>query len=84
MTQSPLAWNSLGYISILAIVGSAISVILYNVLIKAAGTVFASSCTYLIPVVAILWGVFDGETVNMAQVMSMVVIILSVYLINRD
>jgi drug/metabolite transporter (DMT)-like permease len=84
LQQNPLALQSLGYISILAIVGSAISVILYNILIKLSGTVFASSCTYLIPVVAILWGVFDGETVKIGQIVSMGVIILSVYLINRD
>jgi drug/metabolite transporter (DMT)-like permease len=84
LSQNPQAMASMGYVSILAIVGSAISVILYNVLIKASGTVFASSCTYLIPVVAIMWGVFDGETVNTDQIASMVVIILSVYLINRD
>jgi drug/metabolite transporter (DMT)-like permease len=84
VNQSPLAWQSSGYVSILAIVGSAISVILYNNLIKLSGTVFASSCTYLIPVVAILWGVLDGETVNAVQLISMGVIILSVYLINKD
>jgi drug/metabolite transporter (DMT)-like permease len=75
---------SLGYISILAIVGSALSVIAYNILIKNSGTVFASSCTYLIPIVAIGWGLFDGEKVNFYQIFSIVVIILSVYLINRD
>ncbi len=84
MANSPLAISSLGYISILAIVGSAISVIAYNILIKNSGTVFASSCTYLIPVVAIGWGLFDGEMVNFYQIFSIVVIILSVYLINRD
>jgi len=84
MANSPMAMSSLGYISILAIVGSAISVIAYNILIKNSGTVFASSCTYLIPVVAIGWGLFDGEMVNFYQVFSIVVIILSVYLINRD
>lgn len=84
VSHNSLAWQSLGYISILAIVGSAISVILYNVLIKNAGTVFASSCTYLIPVVAILWGVFDGESIRTAQILSMAVIIMSVYLINKD
>lgn len=84
LTSSPMAMSSLGYISILAIVGSALSVIAYNVLIKNSGTVFAASCTYLIPVVAIVWGVFDGETVNFYQVFSIIVIILSVYLINRD
>jgi drug/metabolite transporter (DMT)-like permease len=84
LANSPSAMPSLGYISILAIVGSAISVIAYNILIKNSGTVFASSCTYLIPVVAIGWGLFDGETVNFYQIFSIVVIILSVYLINRD
>jgi len=84
VTTSPMAMSSLGYISILAIVGSALSVIAYNILIKNSGTVFAASCTYLIPVVAIGWGIFDGETVNFYQVFSIIVIILSVYLINRD
>lgn len=84
LSQSPLAISSLGYVSILAIVGTALSVILYNILIKKAGVLFASSCTYLIPVVAVLWGLFDGESVNFAQILSIVAIILSVYLINRD
>jgi drug/metabolite transporter (DMT)-like permease len=84
LANSPMAMPSLGYISILAIVGSALSVIAYNILIKNSGTVFASSCTYLIPVVAICWGLFDDEMVNSYQIFSIVVIILSVYLINRD
>lgn len=81
---SPLALQSFGFICILAVIGSALSVIAYNILIKNSGTVFASSCTYLIPIVAIGWGTFDGENVNFYQILSIVVIILSVYLINRD
>lgn len=84
LVESPKALSSLGYISILAVVGTAISVILYNVLIRSSGAVFASSCTYLIPVVAVCWGVFDGENVNLMQILSIGAIILSVYLINRD
>lgn len=84
LTSSPKALGSLGYVSILAMVGTAISVILYNVLIKKAGVLFASSCTYLIPIVAVLWGIWDGENVNFAQVLSIIAIIFSVYLINRD
>lgn len=83
LAQSPQALPALGYISILAIVGTAISVILYNILIRRAGAVFASSCTYLIPVVAVGWGVFDGENVNFVQLLSVAALILSVYLINR-
>ena len=48
LSHHPQALSSLGYICILAIIGSALSVIIFNVLIKMAGTVFASSCTYLI------------------------------------
>lgn len=81
--EHTLGWQSFGYICILAIFGTALSVILYNVLIKKAGVIFASSCTYLIPVVAVLWGVFDGEKVNFVQLLSILCIILSVYLINR-
>lgn len=80
---NPMAIQSLIYIGILAIVGSALSVIAYNVLIREAGVIFASTCTYLIPIVAIVWGVIDYEAVNTPQFLSMAVIIASVYLINR-
>jgi drug/metabolite transporter (DMT)-like permease len=83
LKTNPMALGSLGYVSLLAIVGSALSVIVYNTLIKEAGAVFASTCTYLIPIIAVIWGVLDGETVNLPQVCGVVVVILSVYMINR-
>jgi len=82
-TQNPLAIVSLGYICVLAVIGTALSVIIYNNLIKISGATFASSCTYLIPVVAVLWGLFDAETVNSKQILCILVIILSIYLINK-
>lgn len=75
--------SSLGYVSILAILGTALSVIVYNTLIKEAGTVFAATCTYLIPIVAVMWGLIDGEPVNLWQIFGVLVIIFSIYLINR-
>lgn len=80
--EKPGAMVSLGYVSILAIVGSAISVVIYNTLIKMSGTVFAASCTYLIPVVAIGWGVLDGESVHAMQMAAVLVIIAGIRLIN--
>lgn len=80
--EHPFALQSLGYISILAIVGSALSVVVYNTLIKQAGTVFAASCTYLIPIVAIGWGLLDGEIVNIAQIIAIFVIIGGIWMIN--
>lgn len=79
----PNAWESLGYVSILAIVGSAISVILFNVLIKKSNAIFASSCTYLIPVVAMMWGVFDNERIVWPQYLSILVILAGIWLINK-
>lgn len=81
-SEHPLGASSLGYVSILAIVGSALSVVVYNTLIKMSGTVFAASCTYLIPIVAIGWGVLDGEVVNLIQIMAVLIIIAGIWLIN--
>lgn len=84
LKTNPGAGLSLFYISILAIVGTAISLALYNYLIQISDTIFASSCTYLIPVVAMAWGMLDGENVSSAQIVSVIVIIISVYFINKS
>ncbi len=81
-TQHPEGLRSLGYVSILAIVGSALSVIFYNTLIKLSGSVFSSSCTYLIPIVAIGWGLLDDEVVHPLQIFAVIVIIAGIWLIN--
>lgn len=81
--QHPGGFSSFGFICILAIVGTALSIIIYNTLIKEAGTVFAASCTYLIPIVAVGWGIFDGESITLIQLLSVAVIILGVWLINK-
>jgi drug/metabolite transporter (DMT)-like permease len=84
LAEHPRAAASLFYTGILGVVGSALSVIAYNYLINKAGTVFASSCTYLIPIVALFWGMLDGESVNFSQMACVLVLIFSVYLLNRD
>lgn len=81
--QHPLFWQSLGYVAILAIGGTALSVMLFNLLVKNTGTLFSSSVTYLIPIVAMLWGYFDGETISWRHIISILVILGGVYLINR-
>jgi drug/metabolite transporter (DMT)-like permease len=84
LASKPGAVTSLGYVTILGMLGTALSVVLYNILIRNAGVLFASSCTYLIPIVALLWGVGAGEAVNFPQLISIGTIILGVYLINYD
>lgn len=83
MQTMPLAWESLGYVCILAIFGTALSVIIFNLLIREAGTLFASSVTYLIPVVAMGWGAFDGEIISPVHILFIFVILGGVWLVNK-
>jgi drug/metabolite transporter (DMT)-like permease len=52
-------------------------------LIRIASPVFAASVTYLLPLVAVLWGVWDGERLNLYQLMGAFVILLGVYMVNK-
>ncbi|UTW63702.1 DMT family transporter [bacterium SCSIO 12741] len=74
---------NLGYITILGVVGTAAALLLFNQLIKATTAIFASTVTYLIPIVAMSWGILDGETVTLMHAGGMGLILFGVYLINR-
>ena len=76
--------TSLGYVAILSIVGTGIAKTIYNKLVQISDPVFSSSVTYLIPIVAIIWGVFDGETLSFVQVLGAVIILFGVYLVNAS
>lgn len=75
--------TSTGYSFILGIFGSAIASVLFYVLLKKAGAVFASMVTYGIPIVAIFWGIIYGEQVGWKQAASMAVMLLGVWWVNR-
>lgn len=79
----PGAWEALMYIAILAVFSTAIALVLFNKLIQMSTTLFASSTTYLIPVVALMWGVLDGEVIHLWHYVGMVVILAGVFIVNR-
>lgn len=68
-------------INILGILGSGLAFWVFNLLIKETSPVFASSVTYLIPIVAIFWGVIDGEDFGIVQFYLCLVIFCGIYLI---
>ena len=74
---------SLGYITILAILGTSFSVVLFNKLIKDTSAIFAASVTYLIPIVAILWGVLEDEPIKYKHYIGICIILCGVYLVNK-
>ena len=83
MASHHQAWENLGYVAILGVVGTSIAVILFNYLIKRTSSIFAASVTYAIPVVAVLWGVVINEDVGIHHASGMGAILLGVYLVNN-
>ena len=74
---------ALVYVITLAVLGTAFAVILFNELIKRTSAIFASSVTYIIPIIAILWGVIDKESVTITHLMAIIIILCAVYLVNK-
>ncbi len=84
LANDPANFAGLGYLSVLAVVGTGIALIAFNKLIKMTSPVFASSVTYMIPVVAILWGVIDGEKFKPAYFFWFLLIITGIILVNAN
>jgi drug/metabolite transporter (DMT)-like permease len=83
LQNHPHGWSSLGYVAILAILGTSISVIVYNILIREAGTLFAASVTYLMPIIAMGWGLRDHETVTLLHLVFILIILGGVWMVNK-
>ncbi|MDP2174294.1 MAG: DMT family transporter [Bacteroidota bacterium] len=83
IAQSSEAMGPLLYILILGVLGSAISLIVFNMLVKKSTALFAASVTYLIPIFAYFWGVIDGEPIGWFQVGGMGLILLGITLTRR-
>jgi len=81
--QSPEYIQSLGFVFILALFSSVIAVILFNHLIKYTTAIFAASVTYIIPIFAIMWGLFDGEKLYPFQLIWIGLILIGIYLVNK-
>lgn len=81
--ELPNAWSTLGLVAILAIIGTAIANMLYFKLTQRTSALFASTVTYLIPVIAIFWGFLDGENIDWTYPVGLSFILFGVYLTSR-
>ena len=68
---------------VLAVIGTSVASIIFNKLLSTSSAIFASSITYLIPIVAIFWGFFDGEIISISHLLGFGIIITGVYLVNK-
>lgn len=76
-------YEALGYLSVLAIFGTAIGIALFYKLIQDTSAVFASTVSYLLPIVAVIWGVLDGEQFTLWYLLGAVLILIGIYLIRE-
>lgn len=83
LRTNPAAPAALGYIAILGAFGTAISVLLFNQLLQAGTIIFATSVTYTIPIVAVLWGIVLHEQFTAIHALGFAIILAGVWLANR-
>lgn len=81
--QNDAIYMSIGSVAILSLFGTVMAKIIFNSLIQISSPVFASSVAYLMPLVALLWGLLDGEVFGINQGLASSLILLGVYLVNK-
>ena len=81
--ENEAIYSSIGYIAVLSLFGTVMAKIIFNNLIQISSPVFASSVTYLMPVVALLWGLLDGELFGLDQGLASLLILSGIYLANK-
>lgn len=80
---SAQAKQALGFVFILSLGGTALALVLFNKLIQISNAVVASSVTYIMPVVALAWGLADGEHIYTNQFVGVGAVLAGVYLVNK-
>ncbi len=80
--NTPQGTGSFIYIIILAVFGTALAGIVYNYLLKISSVLFAASVTYMIPIIALLWGIFDGERFKVTYIIWIILILFGVFMVN--
>jgi drug/metabolite transporter (DMT)-like permease len=79
----PQAWASLGYMAVLGIVGSALSLIIFNILVQRTTALFASANTFVIPVVSVAWGLVYQEPFGWNMVVGLLMCFVAIFLVMR-
>lgn len=97
LVSIPLAWisgafeqipkamatgNSFYHLLALSLLGSALAMTLFNILVQRVHVLFAASVTYLMPIVSLVVGYFDDEKIGLNDLMGLLGILTGVLIIN--
>lgn len=83
LESDAVAKQSLFYVLLLAVVCTAFANVVFYKLVSISSPVFTSSVTYLIPLVAVIFGILDGEKISVFQLIAASIIFLGIYLSNK-
>lgn len=79
----PATLESLGYLVFLTVVSTTLVMFLFFKLVQDTSAVFVSSISLLIPVIAVFWGILDGEKFTLWYALGGILVLIGVYFI-RD
>ena len=83
ITTHEYGYQSLAAIAFLSLAGTVMASVLFYYLVQVTDAVFGSTVAFIMPLVAIVWGIFDGEIFLMTDLIGMMLILGGVYLIKR-
>ena len=83
LLENPSGLKSMFAVVVLAVIGTAAALAIFNALIKSTDALTASSVTYIIPLFAAMWGFVDGEELTVWHIIGGMVILLGVALVKR-
>jgi drug/metabolite transporter (DMT)-like permease len=67
----------------LGLLGTALAQTVFNRMLSVTSALFASSITYFIPIVAVMWGVWDGEVMSVFHYLGMLLVIIGIVILSR-
>ena len=80
----PDAKESFMKVVLLGVMGTAAAQVVFNKMLTYTSALFASSITYFIPIIAVLWGILDGEVLLPWHYLGMALIIGGILVMNKD
>ncbi len=82
--QNPIFMKGVAYAVFLGVTGSVIAKLMFNRLVQISTSVFASTFTYLVPLVAVIAGILDGEKLTLTQILFGILLLTAVYLTGKN
>jgi drug/metabolite transporter (DMT)-like permease len=80
-TNAAVTSTAIVYLLLLGVVGSGLSTMVFIWMILKRGPLFAGMTTYVVPVLALLWGTVDQETISSRQMLAIAGVLSMVALV---